>query len=446
MRSGYRCAHPECRGRTTIGPGKRSNEYEDTGKASHIFAASKRGPRGQGNLAVEELRSAVNGIWLCSEHAQQVDTNNGRDYPPPVLLSWKAAHEFRIAREHGAMLYPFGWVESLRITDAPVFKPDQRIVFTNANVIIGDNSVGKTTICDWLSSLKDSSKLRRWGAYPRLPGRTYRDVHVARRSDLGSTVLFSGGEAVRPKRSPDRRADDRLDAVLPRRFAQRAAPSRTRARPRSRSRQKSRIVRFEGGGDRSAAVRNYLARILWLQGLPDQAMRTAESSVAEARATNHAISLGGALAIAACPIVLWIGDLAAAEYHVEMLLDLLTRHALARWRALGHCYRGMLVIQRGDVDTGLRLLRAGFDEPAAVGSAPRLFTFVMAEALGRSGQIADGLAMIEEAILRFERGGPAGGSRAPASPQQADDPPAHSMVSSVPKPVIAGSFQNARTN
>jgi hypothetical protein len=179
MRSGYRCAHPHCKGRTTIGPAKRPQEYEDTGKASHIFAASKRGPRGQGNLAPEELRSAVNGIWLCSEHASQVDTNNGVDYPPSVLLGWKAAHEVRIAREHDAMLYPFGWVECLHIVDAPVFKPNQRIVFANVNVITGDNSVGKTTICEWLSSLKDSSKLSRWGAYPRWPRETYRGVHIA---------------------------------------------------------------------------------------------------------------------------------------------------------------------------------------------------------------------------------------------------------------------------
>jgi hypothetical protein len=105
--------------------------------------------------------------------------NNGKDYPPSVLLGWKAAHEFRIAREHGAMLYPFGWVESLHIIDAPVFKPDQRIVFANANLIIGDNDVGKTTICEWLSSLKDSSKLSRWGAYPSWTAETYDDVHVA---------------------------------------------------------------------------------------------------------------------------------------------------------------------------------------------------------------------------------------------------------------------------
>ncbi len=167
--------------------------------------------------------------------------------------------------------------------------------------------------------------------------------------------------------------------------------------------QKSQIVRFEGGGDRWAATRSFLARILWLQGLPDQAVRTAESSVAEARATDHAISLGGALAVAACPIALWVGDLAAAEHYVEVLLDHSTRHALARWRVFGRCYQGVLVIQRGDVNTGLRLLRAAFAEPAAAGSVPRLFTFLMAEALGRAGQIADGLAAIEEAIVRSER-------------------------------------------
>jgi tetratricopeptide (TPR) repeat protein len=158
-------------------------------------------------------------------------------------------------------------------------------------------------------------------------------------------------------------------------------------------------VRFEV--DQRAAARAYLARVMWLQGLPDQAMRTAERSVADA--TNHAISLGLALAMAACPIALLTGDLAAAEHYVEMLLDHSTRHALARWRAFGRSYQGVLLIQRGDLSNGLRLLRAGFDERGAAGSVPRFFTFRMAEALGRSGQIADGLAAIEEAIVSSER-------------------------------------------
>jgi predicted ATPase len=113
---------------------------------------------------------------------------------------------------------------------------------------------------------------------------------------------------------------------------------------------------------------------------------------------HHAISLGHALAVAACPIALFMGDLAAAEHYVEMLLDHSTRHGLARWRAIGGSYQGVLVIQRGD----LRLLRTAFAERAAAGSTPRLFTFLIAEALGRAGQIADGLAAIEEAIVRSE--------------------------------------------
>jgi predicted ATPase/DNA-binding winged helix-turn-helix (wHTH) protein len=159
------------------------------------------------------------------------------------------------------------------------------------------------------------------------------------------------------------------------------------------------IVRFEV--DQWAAARAYLSRIMWLQGLPNQAMRAAESSVA--RAADHPISLGLALALAACPIALLMGDLTTAERYVEMLLDYSTRHALARWHAFGCSYQGVLFIQRGDLNIGLRLLRAGFDERGAAGSVPRFFTLRMAEALGRAGQIADGLAAIEEAIVSSER-------------------------------------------
>src|SRR5256886_15128938 len=54
--------------------------------------------------------------------------------------------------------------------------------------------------------------------------------------------------------------------------------------------------------------------------------------------------------------------------------------ALARWRAFGRSYQGVLAIQRGNLGIGLRLLRAGFDEPGAAESILRFFTFLMAEA------------------------------------------------------------------
>jgi predicted ATPase len=64
----------------------------------------------------------------------------------------------------------------------------------------------------------------------------------------------------------------------------------------------------------------------------------------------------------------------------------------------------VLLIKRGDLDAGLRLLRAGYNEVGRV--AWRLATFrdaVAGEALGRTGKIGDGLVLIEEAIDHAER-------------------------------------------
>jgi predicted ATPase len=166
--------------------------------------------------------------------------------------------------------------------------------------------------------------------------------------------------------------------------------------------QTSHIIRFHT--DQRVAMSLFLARVLWLQGFPEQATRAADSSVEDARAANHTISLCVALAHAACPIALLTGDLAAAERYGTMLLDHSRRHALALWRACGRSFQGVLVIQHGDVITGLRLLRAGFDEFGEAGAAVlRLIAFLMAEALGRAGQSAEGLAAIDEAIARSER-------------------------------------------
>jgi predicted ATPase len=166
--------------------------------------------------------------------------------------------------------------------------------------------------------------------------------------------------------------------------------------------QNSRVIRFQT--DLRVWARVFLGRILWLQGVPEQAMSAAVSGVEDARTANHAVSLCYSLAHAACPFALLTGDLAAAEHYETMLLDHSTRHALGRWRACGRSFQGVLVIQRGDVVTGLQLLRASLDEFGEAGSSLLQFlAFLMAEALGRAGQYADGLAAIDEAIARSER-------------------------------------------
>jgi predicted ATPase/DNA-binding winged helix-turn-helix (wHTH) protein len=161
------------------------------------------------------------------------------------------------------------------------------------------------------------------------------------------------------------------------------------------------VIRFQF--DPQVVTRVYLAQILWLQGFPDQAIRTAERSVEDARAANHGLSFCYALALGACLVALLVGDLPVAEHYLGILLDHSTRHSLAYWRAHGRWHQGALAVKRGDLNAGLRLLRAGFDEFGGSRSALLRFNSVlMIEALGRAGQIADGLAMVEEAIARSE--------------------------------------------
>jgi predicted ATPase/DNA-binding winged helix-turn-helix (wHTH) protein len=165
---------------------------------------------------------------------------------------------------------------------------------------------------------------------------------------------------------------------------------------------RSHPIRFQI--DQLVMTRVFLARILWLQGFPDQAMRAAEASLEDARAGKHGLSLCYALSLASCPIALAGGDLVAAEHYVGMLLDHSSRHALAFWGAWGRSFQGALVSKRGDAAGGLRLLRAGFNELSQARSArSRGIELLMAEAMGQTGQIAEGLAAIDEAIEHSER-------------------------------------------
>jgi predicted ATPase/TolB-like protein/tetratricopeptide (TPR) repeat protein len=161
-------------------------------------------------------------------------------------------------------------------------------------------------------------------------------------------------------------------------------------------------IRFQF--DQRLTARSLLPRILWLQGFPDQAMRTAQSNVEDALAIDHALSLCNSLAVAACPIALFVGDLDAAERFVAMLLDHSRKHSFGAWLALGHMFEAMLLVRRGDVGNGLPFLCGALDELCKTGflqgyPAP-LGAF--AEASGRVGEVAQGLAAIEEALARSE--------------------------------------------
>ena len=92
-----------------------------------------------------------------------------------------------------------------------------------------------------------------------------------------------------------------------------------------------------------------LRRVLWLQGFSEQAAHAAETSVAEAHEAGHAVSLCLALALAACPIALWVGDLAGAAHYARMLLDHSREHSLPLWREFGARFQRVVVIKGGEL-------------------------------------------------------------------------------------------------
>jgi tetratricopeptide (TPR) repeat protein len=155
------------------------------------------------------------------------------------------------------------------------------------------------------------------------------------------------------------------------------------------------IIRFQIDGHVSA--RAFLARVLWLQGFSDQAVRTAEMSIEEAQATGHALSLCYALALAACPIALWVGNLTTAAHYTDLLVDISRKHDLRLWSAYGSRFQKAVVLMAGDIDAGARLLDISLDEIAQSNVGVRSPTGLtqIVEILVRGGRMAEGLAVLK---------------------------------------------------
>jgi len=151
-------------------------------------------------------------------------------------------------------------------------------------------------------------------------------------------------------------------------------------------------------------ARMILARILWLQGLPDQALGVVRADIEGAHDIVTAPSFCHGITEGGCPVALLTGELPAAETFVAQLLDHAERHSLHLWYAWGRRFAAALRIRRGDMD-GLESLGAALAEPGETALLPDrcMFLGMLAEGLGLAGRTADGLARIDEALARARR-------------------------------------------
>jgi predicted ATPase len=80
--------------------------------------------------------------------------------------------------------------------------------------------------------------------------------------------------------------------------------------------------------DQSVAALTILARILWLQGLPEQAWRTARQALDIATQINHGTSICYTLALAGCLIAHYNGDTRTARELLRQLLEQAQKHSV----------------------------------------------------------------------------------------------------------------------
>jgi hypothetical protein len=155
---------------------------------------------------------------------------------------------------------------------------------------------------------------------------------------------------------------------------------------------------------RSAAL-GALANVLWLQGYPDQALRTICAALDEARNADHAPSLLHVLAHAAFPVMLHVGDYASAERLLDELSGHLDKLALPLWDSLLRCLRAVLRVRRGDLSS-VPSLREALDERRACCFRLRINSYMgtLAAALGTDGRPEEGLAVIDQALSSCEAG------------------------------------------
>lgn len=151
------------------------------------------------------------------------------------------------------------------------------------------------------------------------------------------------------------------------------------------------------GQDPAVVCLSYLSWILWLQGEPDQALARSAEAIQLAEGLNHAYSLGYALAFAAF-FHQMRGEYEQALKAADATLALAIDNGFPIWQADGDMVRGWARHMLGEEDSMAQLERGlAMWDMAGARLCRTQQLGMLAEALGRSGEITAGLNVVEEA-------------------------------------------------
>ncbi|MER9567198.1 winged helix-turn-helix domain-containing protein [Mesorhizobium sp. M0571] len=149
-----------------------------------------------------------------------------------------------------------------------------------------------------------------------------------------------------------------------------------------------------------------LARNLWLQGHPDQAMERARQAIDEAAAMDHSLTLAIAL-IWGISVFLWAGELESAEAYIDMLISRAESHSMAPYLLVGRGFKSDVAIGQGDAKGGVEGLRTSLQKLHA---APyELLTTALNLSLVRGlsaiGQVDEAMVLVDDSLGQVEKNG-----------------------------------------
>jgi predicted ATPase/DNA-binding winged helix-turn-helix (wHTH) protein len=151
-----------------------------------------------------------------------------------------------------------------------------------------------------------------------------------------------------------------------------------------------------------------VARNLWLQGHPDQAVERTFQAITDAERVGHPVTLTMVLHWAAS-VFLWVGDLANAENHIDRFIARAETHSLGPYLVVGRALRAELAIRNGTAEQAINELRSCLEQlhAARYELLTTAFKIALVQGLAALGRFTEGLDLVDEAIKRIETTGEA---------------------------------------
>jgi DNA-binding SARP family transcriptional activator/predicted ATPase len=151
--------------------------------------------------------------------------------------------------------------------------------------------------------------------------------------------------------------------------------------------------------DPGVACRFWNAWALWFLGYPDQALQRSREAQALAEQLSHPFSLAFAL-FTGSALHQFRREPKAAQQTAEAAIRISHEQGFSFFLGLATVFRGWAVMEQGEIENGLALMRQGLQSAQATGARigrPHMLA-MLAEAHGKAGQPREGLTLLAEAL------------------------------------------------